>query len=267
LPKRQDAALGWKMKKMSKDPTKKSSKALSSYQKVGTKFVPPMLQSFKWDYISWASQTMPELVWWDVLADRISHRFAARVAEEIAKYFKQEDNRNHWWAFISDYSQLSDDRASELRAHLAEAKVLPQLTESLTDFLNLYPACPILKLLDWQPTGLVDVAYLLRFEKRLRELEDKRSRNGVLVQAQAIYLGFLLDKLRVMQGLALADFPEVQQYPKTEKSLKVGASICATVNMLGGQMLPKYSDDTWVQYFWKRSLELHPLSFRHLEGS
>jgi hypothetical protein len=29
--------------------------------------------------------------------------------------------------------------------------------------------------------------------------------------------------------------------------------------------LPKYPDDSWVQYFWRRSLELHPLDFRHLE--
>lgn len=210
---------------------------------------------------------MPEMVWWDVLADRVSHRFAARVAEEIAKFFKRGDNRDHWWAFISDYSHLSDDRASELRAHLSEANVLRQLAECLGDFLNLYPACPISKLLEWRPTGLVDVGYLLRFEKRLGELENKRSRDGVLVQAQAIYLGFLLGKLHVKQGLALADFPEVQDYPKTEKSLKVGASICSTVNMLGGRMLPKYPDDAWVQYFWKRSLELHPLKFRHLERS
>ena len=208
---------------------------------------------------------MPELVWWDVLADRVSHRFAAKVAEEIAKYFRGTDNRDHWWAFISDYSHLSDDRAVKLRAHLSETKVLPQLTEGLTDFLNLYPCCPISKLLDWRPTGLVDIGYLLRFEKRLGDLDDKRSRNGVLIQAQALYLGFLLGRLHVKQGLALADFPEVEHYPTTQKSLEVGASICAAINMLAGSTLPKYPDDTWAQYFWRRSLELHPLDFRQLE--
>lgn len=30
-------------------------------------------------------------------------------------------------------------------------------------------------------------------------------------------------------------------------------------------MLPKYPEDAWVQYFWKRSLELCPLDFSHLE--
>ena len=250
---------------MKKNLEKKSGKVLGSYQKVGTKFVPPLLQTFKFDHISWSSQTMPELVWWDVLADRVSHRFAARVAEEIAKYFRAKNNRDRWWAFISDYNHLSDEGANELRAHLSEVNILPQLTASLSDFLNLYPGCPISKLLDWRPTRLVDVGYLVRFENRLSELEHKRSRNGVLIQAQVVYMAFALDRLRVKQGLALADFPEVEDYPKTDRSLEVGASICAAVNMLAGDALPKYPEDTWVQYFWRRSLELHPLNFRHLE--
>jgi hypothetical protein len=43
---------------MRKNYNKKSDKVLSSYRKVGTKFVPPMLQTFKVDQISRASQTM-----------------------------------------------------------------------------------------------------------------------------------------------------------------------------------------------------------------
>ncbi len=48
---------------MRKDHNKKNDKVLGSYRKVGTKFIPPMLQTFKLDQISWASQAMPELIW------------------------------------------------------------------------------------------------------------------------------------------------------------------------------------------------------------
>ena len=88
----------------------------------------------------------------------------------------------------------------------------------------------------------------------------------MLIQAQALYLGFVLGKLFVKRGLALADFPEVEHYPKTERSRTVGASICSAVNMLAGTSLPKYHEDTWVQYFWKRSLDLRPLNFSKLEN-
>ena len=79
-------------------------------------------------------------------------------------------------------------------------------------------------------------------------------------------MGFMLNKLYVKQGLDLADFPEVEKYPATELSKRVGASVCATVNMMAGTMLPKYSEDAWVQYFWQRSLGLRPLDFTHLEN-
>ena len=251
--------------KKKNQPPERGKRVLGAYRKVGTKFVPPMLQAFKFDHISWSSHTMPELIWWDVIADRVSHRFAAKVGEEIGTYFKGKDDRDHWWAFISDFDHLTDAGATGLREHLSRQNLLPQLTESLSDFLNLYPNCPISKLLDQRPSGIVDVGYLLRFEDRVRELEDKRSRNGVLTQAQAIYLGFVLGRLKVKRGLALADFTEVEHYPNTEQSLRVGASICAAVNMLAGRMLPTYKDDAWVQYFWKRNLDLRPLDFRDLE--
>ena len=239
---------------------------LDGYKKIGTTFVPPMVhRTGPWEHISWSSQTMPELIWWDVLIDRASHRFAANVAEEIAKYFKTRDNKERWWAFISDYTRLGTDDMNGLKEHLRRANVLAHLVESLGDFVALYPACPISRFLDQPPTGIADVGYLQRFENRMRDLEDKRSRGGVLVQAQAIYMGFVLNKLFVKRGLALADFPEVEKYPATDLSRQVGASICATVNMLGGTMLPKYSEDDWVQYFWQRSLDLCPLDFTYLE--
>jgi len=245
----------------------KSAKVLGDYRKVGTKLVPPLLDMpIRPDYISWASHTMPELVWWDVLADKVSHRFAAKVAEEIARHFKERENRDCWWSFISDYSRLTDDEVVGLKEHLYRKGLLPKLVEGLANFLDLYPACPISRLVEQTPTGIVDIGYLARFENRMKELEDKRSRSGVLAQAQAIYMGFALRKLFVKRGLALADFPEVENYPKTERSRTVGASICAAVNMLAGKNLPKYNDDAWVQYFWKRSLDLRPLDFRGLSS-
>jgi hypothetical protein len=80
----------------------------------------------------------------------------------------------------------------------------------------------------------------------------------VLIQAQAICMAFVSDRLRVKQGLALAEFPEV--ICAWIPFLEVGASICAAVNMLAADSLPKYPEDTWVQYFWRRSCEVQPVA-------
>lgn len=214
-------------------------------------------------YVSWSRQTLPELIWWDVLLDRAPHRFATNVAEKIAEYLKHKEKKL-WWAFTSDYNQLTADEARGLREHLIRSNILDGLVDCLRDFLNLYPECPISQFLGFAPEGAVDLGYLEHFEKRMVDLEDKRSRAAVLVQAQAIYMGFLSGKFFVMKGQALADFPEVDRYPKTELSLQVGATICATVNMIAANMLPAYPEDAWTQYFWKRSLHLRPLDFEHL---
>jgi len=240
-------------------------RVLGDYKKVGNTFVPPLRHRLgPWEYISWSSQTMPELIWWDVLMGAVSPRFAAKVAEELALYFKGADDREHWWAFISDYVQLDSEHIRHLKDHLLRANLLELFLESLGPFLDLYPECPLSKLSDQPRTRVVDHDYLTHFENRLEVIQDKRSRDGVLVQAQAVYMGFVLGRLHVMQGLALADFPEVEHYPDSVRSQEVGASICACVNMLAGSSLPKYTEDTWVQYFWRRSLELRPLDFDYL---
>jgi hypothetical protein len=252
---------------MAKKSNQKANTVLKSYQKVGQRFVPPMLQMFQFEDVSWLSQTMPEMVWWDVLIHQGSLRFAARVAEEIAEHFKEQNNPQHWWSFLSDYSDLDETNAHGLKDRLHRSGLLDDLELCLGDFLNLYPSCPIQRILDSSPSGFVDIGYLIRFEERLRILEHKRSRDAVLVQAQAVYMAFISGRMHVREGLALADFPEVTHYPKTERSQQVGASICATVNMMAGHALPKFQEDTWVQYFWKRSLELHPLNLSNLERS
>ena len=49
----------------------------------------------------------------------------------------------------------------------------------------------------------------------------------MLIQAQALYLGFLLDRLHVKKGLALAYFPEAEHYPTTQKIVRSrGVNLC-----------------------------------------
>ena len=76
-----------------------------------------------WDFVNWLSQTLPELVWWDVLSDGVSRPFASTVAEEICNYFRPKDNRNCWWSFISNYDQLSENDTRGLKDHLKRANV------------------------------------------------------------------------------------------------------------------------------------------------
>jgi hypothetical protein len=243
----------------------KKSSVLTGYKRNGHKFIPPFIHKLgPIKGISYSRQTLPELIWWDVVIDKTSHKYAANLAATIATHFKGRSMTNTWWGFTSDYSKLNDADWEDLKHTLNEHHMLSPLQEALHDFLELYPACQLVKYLDHRPAGAIDVAYLSRFEKRLAEAENKRSRPAVLIQSQIVYMGFIIGKLVVKKGLSLSKFPEIEKYPKTELSLQVGASVCALVNGIAGQMLPDYSQDEWAQYFWNRSYEIRPIKMDHL---
>lgn len=240
-------------------------KPLSDYKKVGKKFIPPLTHQIgPLKGISYTRQALPELVWWDVIIDKLSHQFAADLAVKIASHFKEKDKTQTWWSFISDYKQLNDSDFNDLKEDLHEHKMLQILQSALDDFLNLYPECPLVGFLESRPSGAVDISYLSRFENRMSILEDKRSSAGILIQSQVVYMGFVIGKLFVKEGLGLANLQEIEKYPDTELSLQVGASVCAAVNTFAEQMLPEYEENFWLKYFWHRNTELRPIKMDHI---
>ncbi|HWU42917.1 MAG TPA: hypothetical protein VN132_05745, partial [Bdellovibrio sp.] len=70
--------------KPKQDPKKK---ALEGYKKVGTKFLPPMNHLIgPMKNVSYFRLTMPELIWWDVVAQNASDQFSVDLAAEISKF-------------------------------------------------------------------------------------------------------------------------------------------------------------------------------------
>lgn len=243
----------------------KRAKVLGAYKKVGSKFISPFSHKIgPITGINYGRRVLPELIWWDSIIDKKSHRFAADLAATIATHFKERNKTEVWWGFTSDYYQLNNSDFDELKKLLHEHNMLLPLQDALKDFLGLYPECPLIGFLDVCPSGAVDIAYLSQFEKRMADAEDKRSRIGILIQSQVVYMGFVIGKLFVKKGLGLANFPEIEKYPDTEPSLQVGALVCAAVNLFSGQMLPEYQNNNWLKYFWERSFELRPIKMDHL---
>ena len=83
----------------------------------------------------------------------------------------------------------------------------------------------------------------------------------MMVQATAIWLAFDADVLKVNEGLALASFPEIERYPETELSKKVGSSVRATLNMLIGSEYNHSNEYNWPIYFWNRGLVIDECEF------
>ena len=75
-----------------------------------------------------------------------------------------------------------------------------------------------------------------------------------LIQANAVYIGFNVEKFVVSSDVSLARFPEVQYYPNTEISKQVAACIRATVNAIFGNEVIK-DGLSWPTYFWNHGLQ------------
>ena len=87
----------------------------------------------------------------------------------------------------------------------------------------------------------------------ITELADRGSKQSTFMQATAVYVYFLNDKLKVTSSSALADFTAIEDYPDTEASLKVAASVRATIT--GITNIPDQPGD-WQNYFWNRGRSL-----------
>jgi|JI10StandDraft_1071094.scaffolds.fasta_scaffold55819_3 hypothetical protein len=254
-----------KKKKASKKKKVPKKKILDSYKKVGSKFVSPLNQLTNMIGVSFYRRALPELIWWDVLVDEVSLRFSTTLVETIASFLAEiKPPLPIWGGFISEYANLSDETFEDLKKHLYEHNLLVPMLHALDNFFRLYPKCPLVRFLDTHPPEGIDIAYLAKFEKRLEELEYKRSRAAIIMQSHVIYAGFVSGKLNVVKGTSLGDLNELSNYPDTEESKMVGASVCSAVNSCVYNLSPEFKNGTWAVYFWEKSYEFRPLKWEHL---
>jgi hypothetical protein len=122
----------------------------------------------------------------------------------------------------------------------------------------LYPDCPLKVLFSSGAGGQSD-----QHERVVRQVVQSlyaRAEYGpMMVQATAIWLAFDAGILHVNPDVALAQFPEIEAYPDTEISRRVGASIRASLNLFFGS--EQMTSGEWPRYFWNRGLEISRCEF------
>ena len=94
--------------------------------------------------------------------------------------------------------------------------------------------------------------------EELGALFVRSSRLATMVQASALWLAFDADRLKVAAELSLAQLPRIEDYPTTELSQRIAASIRASLNQMFGAQDLMASDGGWPIAFWNRGLVLEP---------
>lgn len=242
----------------------KSSKArrvLSDHKQVGKRFIPPMVEVMGGvEGLDWIEQMLPELLWLGLLNDTHSTR-GPSLSVSLMKAAKEAtgESPKDWFATTSSYLRLSEQQQRAVVTSLTHSGDLEPIREALAQLVSLYPECPFRFLFADLSTIALE-AYepdIEVFKAILVSLMNRWEQPATLAQASAVYLGFVSGMLKVMEGMALANFPEILKFPTTEESKIVAGSVRAAVSMVFGIERGSKASP-WSTYFWNRGFELQP---------
>ena len=87
-------------------------------------------------------------------------------------------------------------------------------------------------------------------------LVDKTSTESTFLLANSLYFLMINGKMKVTKDSLLAKLPLIQDYPNSEISKMIASAVRATSNLMFNKPIIERKNNTWVNYFWNRGLEL-----------
>jgi hypothetical protein len=232
------------------------SKVLSDHRRIGSRFIPPLIHKLgQPQEMSWVDTRLPELIWLALLNQRYGVMRGAELALEIARAAIDSlgPAKKIWFAPMSAYANLTEEQQLAVVTNLKKYD-LSDLRAGLAIFADFYPYFPMGFLIRGGTRNECPVAGLSDLKTLLRDSFDKTSKVATLMQANAMYIALVTDMLTASPGIAFANLPAVADYPETEESERVGASVRAGIMGLFGMSYENSSP--WPGYFWNRGLEI-----------
>lgn len=236
--------------------TSKQTTVLADHVRRGRRLIPPMAAQLPLGEARWFHK-LPELVWCAVLADRFGWEEGVQLSERLVAAIHEirNLNRQHFYLRLTEFSYLTDGHWEEIRATITDAGLLAKYQEGFGGFVSLYPECPLRPLvIEGAPTGATDE--LDRFKRLMGSLMDGRGKQATMLLTTATHLAFQTGKLKLVKGVELGNLNAVLEYPDTEESRKVAASMRAMSSLITGLSAEGAGPSRWCRYFWNRGLEL-----------
>ncbi|WP_298329015.1 hypothetical protein [Asticcacaulis sp.] len=234
----------------------KRAPVLGDHKRVKSKLVTPFNSAFgQMREVSWINMMIPELLWIALVQDAWGPRHGVEIITAFTRDVRASDpGRKHTiWAAAGKFASLPFGELSKI---VAGRPYCEDLCASLMPLHTHYPDHPMRELMP--NSGTQSMRDLYEFKEIVGDLINRRSTMATLTQATATWLAFDSDCLKVSPGLALADLPRIEDYPNTEQSQRIAASIRATLNLMFGEIDLMASGTGWPVAFWNRGLEIEP---------
>lgn len=233
---------------------------LGDHVRQGKVLKPPITQLGVFEETSWLQSTMPELLWIGLVFEKFDLKSSVELCLSVSQKAEAqaEGDSAASFALTSSFDALTDAGRSQVIKDLDESGELPMLREALAPLVSIYPECPLAFLASEELSDPSNV--MPTFKDFLAGLYNKRARLPVLMQAQAVYTLGASGRLFIKEGSSLGNLDELRFYPHTTESKRVGASVCATCNMVVRHSLDGH-DSGWASYFWRRGFEIDPCDY------
>lgn len=234
----------------------KRTPVLRDHKRVRSKLVTPFNEAFgPMREVSWINTMIPELLWIALLQDAWGPRRGIEIITAFTRDVRASDPSRAptIWASAGKFAGLPEGTLASI---VKDRPYCEDLCRPLAPLHAHYPNHPMRELVAGD--GSTSSADLSRLKTLVGELFDRGTVVATMTQATATWLAFDSERLKVSAGLALADFPRIEDYPATEQSLRIAASIRATLNQMFGDVDAMASGTDWPVAFWNRGLELEP---------
>ena len=237
------------------DRSRNKRRVLQGYRQEGKRFIPPYLQHMPIMTESrWMDDRVPELVWIALLIHVFGLKDGTATALSVAKAAaKCDPTAKQAFAAVSDYGALSNEQRCCARSALNEGGMLDKACQGLAALTHNYPDCPM-AFLSNPGCGKDDSpgSTLEDLREAIGNISDRLSQPGIYAQAAVVYILFVNGQLQVAPHVGLANLPAIEEYPHTEESLRVAASVRSAVTGL----LTGGTSSDWRQSFWNRGRSL-----------
>jgi hypothetical protein len=125
------------------------TKILSDHIKRGKKLIPPFLAMGTHVDVSWVNKILPEIIWLAIINEKIGNKDGAEISRlliESASNLNKSDKKIY--AYLSSYENIDNGFKENLINNLKHLGILSELKDCLSDFLCIYPKCPLTFILE-----------------------------------------------------------------------------------------------------------------------
>jgi hypothetical protein len=233
-----------------------NKRVLSDHIQKKKRLVPPLLAVMGEGSkpYSWAQELMPDLIWITFLQEYLGLR---RGVECAMKFISTANDvylaePKPFFCKAGSYSKFSDQEKGDLLKGLEESGYLIDIQKSLSPIFHFFPECPLNFLKPENSIYMNREDALSFLNGILPDMYDRHSKKSARTQATAMYSGLRQGKIIIaMDKVPLfSELNEIEDYPDTEKSQMVAASLRAAMPMF---LIGADEEDTsseWIERFW-----------------